>query len=120
MQPEAAENTAAPQKKSRPQIRGLAVEMYAQGRVTTAGFACVCVWSVFISQTELKWQMVAVPVALIQSQMILLCYCSQLCQNNADLGVRLSGSFCMISSCRRKQKANKQKQPQLMRFQIQQ
>lgn len=52
MQPEAAENTAAPQKKSRPQIRGLAVEMYAQGRVTTAGFAslvCVCVECVYLT-----------------------------------------------------------------------
>lgn len=49
--------------------------------------------SVFISETELKWQMVAVPVAIIESRMILLWYCSELSQNNADLGVCLSGSF---------------------------
>lgn len=53
MQPEAAENTAAPQK-SRPQIRGLAVEIYAQGKVMTAGFACVYVWECVYLRDRIK------------------------------------------------------------------
>ncbi len=49
MQPEAAENTEAPQK-SRPQIKGLAVEIYAPGKVMTcASVVCMC-GCVFISE----------------------------------------------------------------------